>query len=102
MKAVTRAASIVLIVTWLVWMFAGYRSNAMLRDTKVAPISFCQSRPADFQMVEMKAPRCVATADARKWGENRRLLNATGLLGVLLVLALLYAQRRRRGDDASR
>jgi hypothetical protein len=102
MKAVSRAASVALIVAWLVFMFAGIRSNAMLRDTQRAPIRYCQSRPADFQMVDMKAPACVESSAARRWNDNQRLVTTAGIIGVTLFIVLFAAQwrsRRRKADS---
>jgi hypothetical protein len=81
-------------------MFAGFQSNTMLRDVPHMPVSYCQSRPADFQMVDMKGPACLKADAARKWNDNRRLVTDAGAFGAVLFLALLAAQYRRRSKSS--
>jgi hypothetical protein len=99
MKAIRGAALIGLIAAWLVFIFAGFRSNAMLRDAQYAPSSYCQSRPHDFQMVDMKRPACVESGAAKRWNDNQRLLTTAGAIGGALFIALFAEQwlsRRRK------
>jgi len=96
MKAITQTASVALIVAWLVFMFAGSRSNEMLRAIRHAPVSYCQSHPGDFQMVDMKGPVCLESRAARRWNSNQRLLTTAGAIGAALFIALFVAQWRTR------
>ena len=102
MKIVSRVASSLVVLAWLVFMFAGFRSNAMLRDTRHMPVSYCQSRPTEFQMADMKAPVCVERSAARRWADNQRLLTAAGAVTAILFLAFLgnqlLSRRNRRAS----
>jgi hypothetical protein len=97
MRVVKGAASVALVIAWLVFIFAGFRSNAILLHTPVAPASYCQSRPSEFQMVQMKGPACVESTAARRWNDNQRLLGAAAGVGGLLFLGLFAEQWRRGG-----
>ena len=96
MNAVRGAASVALVLAWLVFMFAGFRSNAMLRDAQYAPTNYCQSRPSDFQMVDMKGPACLKSSAAKSWNDNQRLLTAAGAIGAVLFVGLFAEQWRSR------
>jgi hypothetical protein len=100
MKALRYAASIALILAWVVFMFAGVRSNKMLRDTQHAPVPYCHSRLGDFQIINMKGPVCLENSAARRWNDNQRLLTTAGAVGAALFIALFAAQWRRRKADS--
>jgi hypothetical protein len=100
MKAVRGIASVALVIAWLVFMFAGYRSNALLRDTQTRPLSYCQSHPSEFQSVDLKGPACLNSSAAQTWKGNQRLLKMAGVIGAVLFIALLAEQWLRRQRDA--
>ena len=100
MKAVSYTACVTLVLAWLVFVFAGFRSNEMLRDTQHAPVAYCNSRPGDFQMVDMKVPVCLENSAARRWNDNQRVLTTAGTVGAALFIAFFAAQWRRRKVDS--
>jgi hypothetical protein len=96
MRAVRGTAQVALILAWLVFMIAGFRSNAMLRDVHYAPVSYCQSHPRDFQMVDMKGPACVGNGAAMKWRDNQQVLSTALAICAVLFVSLFADQWRSR------
>lgn len=98
MKVASRVAASLMILAWLGFMLAGFRSWTLQRDIQRMPMSVCQSRPADFQIADMKGqPACVAVNDARKWADSARFLRV-GIfysVGLFLIGAVYTALRKK-------
>lgn len=94
-RVLQRVLQIVLVLAFSAFVFTGERSNQMLISTARAPAVVCRSRPAEYQVVEMKAPVCVPNHAAVAWKQNQRYLQLALLACAASFLALFLIQRKK-------
>lgn len=91
------AITVIALASFVLWMYGGTRWNELFLRAKPVPASYCQSRPAEFQVVKMKSSVCVPLAAAVGWRANERLLKIAGVafFGVLFIGAAIL----RAGEE---
>jgi hypothetical protein len=93
-KAIKGLLTLVLLGAFSVFVFTGERSNQMLLSTAHAPASVCRSRPADYQIVDMKGPVCVTHDAAVAWNRNQKCIQLAGGIAAASFLVLFLIQRK--------
>jgi hypothetical protein len=93
-KAIKGLLTVVLLGAFSAFVFTGERSNQMLLSTAHAPASVCRSRPADYQIVDMKGPVCVTHEAAVAWNRNEQYLQLAVGIAAASFLALFLIHRK--------
>jgi hypothetical protein len=93
-KAIRGLLVVVLLGAFSAFVFTGERSNQMLLSTAHAPASVCRSRPADYQIVDMKGPVCVTHKAAVAWNRNDQYLQLALVIAAASFLLLFLMQRK--------
>jgi hypothetical protein len=99
-RIVRGAITVIASASFALGLYSGTRWNELFLKAKPVPASYCQSQPAEFQVVKMKSSVCVPLGTAVEWRANERLLKIAGIafIGVLLIAAA--TQRVAEEDEA--